>query len=180
MVAIIPQLSCAVSRPRACFLPLKRGAQWRISADNNTTTRVSRGSQSMVVSSDSRVVFAVPVELSHGSVVRQTVRRLLAETEFSEEAVDDVILALGEAFANAVAHGSGSRYEQVGVAVWAQERSVAIELRYPGEPFDARPPGEPDLEQLTGRGRFLMASLMDGVTYDFPPGETIVRLEKQL
>jgi anti-sigma regulatory factor (Ser/Thr protein kinase) len=134
----------------------------------------------MVVSSQSGVVFAVPVEISHGSVVRQTVRRLLSSTPFPEDAIDDVILALGEAFANAVAHGSGSRYEQIGVTVWAQKQSVAIELRYPGEPFDVRPPTAPDLEQLTGRGRFLMTSLMDAVTYSFPPGETIVRLEKEL
>jgi anti-sigma regulatory factor (Ser/Thr protein kinase) len=134
----------------------------------------------MVVSSQSGVVFAVPVDLSHGSVVRHTVRGLLSQTEFPEDALDDVILALGEAFANAVAHGSGSRYEQVGVTVWARQRGVAIELRYPGEPFDVRPPAEPDLEQLTGRGRFLMTSLMDAVTYSFPPGETIVRLEKKI
>src|SRR5262245_22194297 len=133
----------------------------------------------MVVSSQSGVVFAVPVELSYGSVVRQTVRRLLSETQFPEDALDDVILALGEAFANAVAHGSGSRYEQIGVTVWARKEGVAIELRYPGEPFDVRPPAPPDLDQLTGRGRFLMTSLMDAITYSFPPGETIVRLEKE-
>lgn len=134
----------------------------------------------MVVSTQGRVDFAVPVDLSHGSVVRQTVRELLTTTEFCEDAVDDVILAMGEAFANAVAHGSGSRYERVEVSVWTWDRRIAIELRYPGEPFDPRPPAEPDLEQLTGRGRFLMAALMDTVTYDFPPGETIVRLEKSL
>ena len=27
--------------------------------------------------------------------------------------------------------------------------------------------------------RFLMYALMDAVHYDFPPGETVVRLEKQ-
>lgn len=134
----------------------------------------------MAVSTQGRVEFAVPVDLSHGSVVRQTVRQLLAETEFSGDAVDDVILALGEAFANAVAHGSGSRYEQVGISVWAERCQIAIELRYPGESFDPLPPAAPTLEQLTGRGRFLMAALMDTVTYDFPPGETIVRLEKSV
>jgi anti-sigma regulatory factor (Ser/Thr protein kinase) len=133
----------------------------------------------MAVSTQGRVEFAVPVDLSHGSVVRQTIRQLLAATEFSEDAVDDVILAVGEAFANAVAHGSGSRYEQVGVCVWAERWQLAIELRYPGEPFDPQPPAEPDLDQLTGRGRFLMAALMDTVTYDFPPGETIVRMERR-
>ena len=132
----------------------------------------------MVVSSQSRVVFAVPVDLSHGSVVRQTVRRLMEETEFPEDMVDDVILALGEAFANAVVHGSGSRFEQVGFSVWAEKQGLVIELRYPGEPFDTRPPAVPDLEQLTGRGRFLMNSLMNSVTYDFPAGETILRMEK--
>jgi anti-sigma regulatory factor (Ser/Thr protein kinase) len=134
----------------------------------------------MAVSTQSRVKFGVPVELAHGSVLRQKIRGLLSTTEFPEDTVDDVILAVGEAFANAVAHGSGSRYEQVGVSVWARERSIAIELRYPGEPFDAVRPIEPDLEQLTGRGRYLMYALMDTVQYHFPQGETVVRLEKQL
>jgi anti-sigma regulatory factor (Ser/Thr protein kinase) len=132
----------------------------------------------MVVGSQSRVVFAVPVEVSHGSVVRKTVRRLLETTEFSRDTMDDIILAVGEAFGNAVAHGSGSRYEQVGVSVCALPRQVTIELRYPGEPFELTPPVDPGLEQLTGRGRFLMAALMDTVEYEFPEGETIVRLTK--
>jgi anti-sigma regulatory factor (Ser/Thr protein kinase) len=134
----------------------------------------------MVVGTQSRVEFAVPVELGHGSVVRQTIRRVLEPIELPEDLVDDIILAVGEAFANAVAHGSGSRYEQVGLTVWAWPKSVTIELRYPGEPFDASPPGPPDLDQLTGRGRFLMSAVMDAVEYDFPPGETIVRLTKRL
>jgi anti-sigma regulatory factor (Ser/Thr protein kinase) len=134
----------------------------------------------MAVSTQSRVKFGVPVELAHGSIVRRKIRGLLEATEFPEATVADVVLAVGEAFANAVAHGSGSRYEQVGVSVWARQRSISIELRYPGEPFDPVLPIEPDLDQLTGRGRFLMYALMDVVQYHFPPGETIVRLEKQL
>ena len=55
-----------------------------------------------------------------------------------------------------------------------------IATTYPGEPFDPAPPSAPDLDQLTGRGRFLMAALMDTVEYTFPPGETIVRLAKRL
>src|SRR5947209_17859079 len=109
----------------------------------------------MVVGNQRQVEFAVPVDLAHGSVVRQTIRRLLVATEFSEDTVDDIILAVGEAYANAVAHGSGSRYEQVGVSVRAEPRSIAVQLRYPGEPFDPAPPSAPDLDQLTGRGRFL-------------------------
>src|SRR5437667_4589911 len=121
----------------------------------------------MAVSTQSRVRFVVPVELAHGRVIRQRIRELLERTQFPEAVVDDVILAVGEAFANAVVHGSGSRFEQVGVSVLARQRSISIELRYPGEPFDLVPPREPELDQLTGRGRFLMHALMDAVRYDF-------------
>jgi anti-sigma regulatory factor (Ser/Thr protein kinase) len=134
----------------------------------------------MVVSSRSRVVFAVPVDRAQAAVVRQTVRQLLEAAGFPDEAAEDVIVAVGEAYANAVVHGSGSRREQVGVSAWAHRRHVAIELRYPGEPFDTGPPAVPLLDQLTGRGRYLMAALMDSVTYTFPPGETLVRLEKSI
>jgi anti-sigma regulatory factor (Ser/Thr protein kinase) len=134
----------------------------------------------MAVTTQSRTRFAVPVELAHGSVIRQRIRGLLEATQFPAEVVDDVVLAVGEAFANAVVHGSGTQFEQVDVVVWARQRSVSIELRYPGEPFDVAAPPVPELDQLTGRGRFLMRALMDAVQYDFLPGETVVRLEKQL
>jgi anti-sigma regulatory factor (Ser/Thr protein kinase) len=134
----------------------------------------------MVVSSRTRMVFAVPIDRSQCGVVRKTVRELLETAGFLGDVAEDVLLALGEAFANAVAHGSGTRFEQVGISTSAHRRHVAMELRYPGEPFDTRPPAEPSLDQLTGRGRYLMAMLMDSVTYTFPPGETIVRLEKTI
>src|SRR4051794_2388539 len=134
----------------------------------------------MVVSSQTRMAFAVPVDRSQSGVVRQTVRQLLETAGFLGDAAEDVLLALGEAFANAVAHGSRARSGQVGVSITAHRRHVAIVLRYSGEPFDTRSPAEPSVDQLTGRGRFLMAVLMDSVTYTFPPGETIVRLEKTL
>jgi anti-sigma regulatory factor (Ser/Thr protein kinase) len=126
------------------------------------------------------MVFAVPVDRSQSGIVRQTVRQLLETAGFLGDAAEDVLLALGEAFANAVAHGRRTRFGQVGISITAHRRHVAIVLRYPGEPFDTRPPVEPSVQQLTGRGRYLMAVLMDSVTYTFPPGETIVRLEKTL
>jgi anti-sigma regulatory factor (Ser/Thr protein kinase) len=131
-------------------------------------------------------MFAVPVDGSQSGIVRQTVRQLLTATELPEDVAEDVILALGEAFSNAVVHGGGTRWEQVAICAWASPRSpdtrghVGIEMRYPGAPFDTRPPAMPMPEQLTGRGRYLMTLLMDSVTYLFPPGETIVRLEKRL
>jgi anti-sigma regulatory factor (Ser/Thr protein kinase) len=125
-------------------------------------------------------MFAVPVDHAHGSAVRQRVRQLLEAAGFPREHAQDVLLALGEAFSNAVMHGTGSRREQVGVFARAHQRHVVIELRYPGEPFDTRPPTVPSMEQLTGRGRFLMTAVLDAVTYSFPAGETVVRLEKNV
>jgi anti-sigma regulatory factor (Ser/Thr protein kinase) len=108
------------------------------------------------------------------------VRQLLTVVGFDGDVAEDVVLALGEAFANAVVHGTGSYGEHVGILVSAHRRHVAVQLRYPGEPFDTRPPAEPLPEQFTGRGRYLMTELMDSVTYTFLPGETIVRLEKTI
>jgi anti-sigma regulatory factor (Ser/Thr protein kinase) len=134
----------------------------------------------MVVSSQIRMTFAVPIDRSQSAIVRQRVRQLLAVVGFDDDVAEDVVLALGEAFANVVAHGTGACSEHVGVSVSAHRRHVSVQLRYPGEPFDTRPPAEPLPEQFTGRGRYLMTALMDTVTYAFLPGETIVRLEKTI
>ena len=137
----------------------------------------------MVMSNESRVHFAVPVERSYASVVRQEVRQMLEVIGIDADAIEDLMVALGEAFSNAVIHGTGTRSDEVLVSGAASAHHtgagyhVALELCYPGEPFDTTPPDEPTVDQLTGRGRYLMEMLMDAVAYTFPQGETIVRLE---
>src|SRR5205823_2667465 len=69
---------------RARFLPRKRDERCRGTADNNSGIPGKRN-HGMAVSTQSRVRFVVPVELAHGSVIRQRIRGLMATTEFSEE-----------------------------------------------------------------------------------------------
>jgi anti-sigma regulatory factor (Ser/Thr protein kinase) len=158
--------------------------------DETTEARINRcptarglRDQWMVTSSKNRTLFAVPVDRSYAAVVRQEVRLLVEGAGIAADATEDLMVALGEAFSNAVIHGTGTRSDWVVVSGRVSTLfagagcQVALELRYPGDLFDTTPPDEPSVDELSGRGRFLMETLMDSVTYTFPPGETVVRLE---
>jgi anti-anti-sigma factor len=112
--------------------------------------------------------------------VRERVCTLLAPLEFSEAALFDIKVALGEALANAVRHGSpdaANAVVQVGVTAFADR--VMIEVTDSGAGFDGTPKPSDDLYAPGGRGIMFMRALMDRVEFDNPAtGGTTVRLFK--
>ena len=105
---------------------------------------------------------------------------LIAPLGFPETALFDVKVALGEALANAVRHGSGGRGAgTVGVAIEAYEDRVVVEVSDQGCGFDGVPAASDDLYAPGGRGIMFMRALMDRVEFETPEsGGTVVRLVK--
>lgn len=82
----------------------------------------------------------------------------------------DVRLAFEEALVNAVKHGNKADPDKtVYIAIEASDEAITIEVKDEGTGFDyerlAIPTEEANLEKLSGRGVFLIKSLMDSVTY---------------
>lgn len=118
------------------------------------------------------------------ATVRAKVCEALERVELSEAARFDVKVAVGEAVANAVRHGSpGGEDDEVRIDVSGYDDRVVIEVRDRGLGFDGgdAPTGD-DLFASGGRGLIFMRALMDEVDFDVDAegGGAVVRLVKRL
>jgi len=114
--------------------------------------------------------------------IRAQVCDLLEDVDMSDGAMFDVRVAVGEALANAIRHGSpGGGADIVQVTVTAFADRVVIDVTDSGSGFDGRPGGTDDLYAASGRGVMFMRALMDSVQFSpAPGGGTSVTLEKHL
>jgi stage II sporulation protein AA (anti-sigma F factor antagonist) len=116
--------------------------------------------------------------------VRSQVAEVLEPVELTEAARFDIKVAVGEAVANAVRHGSpGGERDEVRIDVSAFDDRVVIEVRDRGHGFDdGDTPSGDDLFASSGRGLVFMRALMDDVDFesDADGGGAVVRLVKRL
>jgi len=115
------------------------------------------------------------------SLVREKIKNICERCELDERQIFDLQVAVGEATANAIEHGSpfGSN-NFVEVKVSCIERALTITVRDQGK-FKRRMP-DPGIEQTNFRGRGipLMLALMDRVTIDEAKDGTCVVLMKKI
>lgn len=132
--------------------------------------------------------FVVPAQIAAVSGVRERMADAARSIGFSDEAVEGIRLAVGEAFVNAVKHGSrppdyageDDPGAPIDVRVFQDGDTLVIEIQDQGSGF------QPDDVVLTqpgelkscGRGLIFMRMFMDEVTFEFGKGGTLVRLKK--
>jgi anti-anti-sigma factor len=116
------------------------------------------------------------------SRVRSEVCDLVAPTGLGDSALFDLKVAVGEALANAVRHGSPSgASDEVDVTVAAYDDRVVVSVRDKGAGFDGAPAAGDDVYASGGRGIMFMRALMDRVEFSVSDtGGTEVRLTKRL
>lgn len=122
----------------------------------------------------------MPASVEELGAMRERVCELVKPLGFTESAVFDIRVALGEALANAVRHGSpeGGRAE-IKVRVIAYADRVVIEIVDYGAGFDGIPAQSRDVYAPGGRGITFMRALTDRVEFEKPEGGgTLVRLVK--
>ncbi len=112
--------------------------------------------------------------------MREEVCQLIKPLGFAESAVFDIRVALGEALANAVRHGSPADGQaNVHVRVIAYDDRVVLEIIDFGAGFDGTPTQSSDVYAPGGRGVTFMRALTDRVDFEKPEGGgTLVRLVK--
>lgn len=111
---------------------------------------------------------------------REQVCSIIKPLHFAESTMFDIKVALGEALANAVRHGSPAGSDgEILVRVIAGDDRVAIEVEDQGPGFDGIHSGSEDIYAPGGRGVLFMRALMDRVEFEpLDGGGTRVRLVK--
>lgn len=124
--------------------------------------------------------FEMPSEVDQLSEVRERVCETLLPLGFPDSALFDIKVALGEALANAVRHGSPKSGEgTVSISVTAYEDRIVLQIADAGAGFDGQHMQCDDIYAPGGRGIMFMRALMDRVEFECPStGGTTVRLVK--
>ena len=122
----------------------------------------------------------MPARTDALSDVRETVCRVVGQLDMADSSLFDIKVALGEALANAVRHGSPAGAENtVTIDVEGYKDRVVLRVSDMGVGFDGIHDGEKDVYAAGGRGVLFMRALMDRVEFErAPSGGTVVTLVK--
>lgn len=125
--------------------------------------------------------FVVPARLENSAYIRRKVSILAHTMPFTEQQVEDINLAVGEAASNAIRHGSPDG-EKCRVTVLCEKHDdrFAITIKDQGHGFDpeSRICHNPYEPVEGGRGLFFMRMLMDEVAFCFDRGTTVMMMKK--
>lgn len=123
---------------------------------------------------------AMPADVKALAGVREQVHDMVGKLDLSESARFDIKVAVGEALANAIRHGSPNDEETViRVVVTAYPDRVMLQVTDAGSGFDGDHVCSDDLYAVGGRGVMFMRALMDQVCFSpLEGGGTEVTLVK--
>lgn len=122
-----------------------------------------------------------PPRRASAAPMRAALRAYLADQAVDVTVASQVVLAADEAFINAITH-SGSR-DVIRVVACVAEGEASVEVRDGGHGFAYRRSGThsvPDALRPSGRGVFLIESMMDDVSVKSGRGGTTVRMVRHL
>ncbi|MDW8137435.1 MAG: ATP-binding protein [Bacteroidota bacterium] len=132
-----------------------------------------------------RSELTVPSRTEALARVREFVRAQALRSGFSEDQVDQIVIAVDEACTNIIKHAyGGDASQRIRIRVEAHSDRLEIVLLDRGKMFDEAAYQEPDLAALIrtghrgGLGLMLMRRLMDAVRYEHRNGTNMVRLIK--
>jgi serine/threonine-protein kinase RsbW len=151
---------------------------------NKTIENIAVESASSVVEPERRYgeSFMVKALPENAALIRCEVARLACCIPFTEQDIEDITLAVGEAASNAISHGSPMGCSQE-VAIKCEQYGdrFVVCIQDHGHGFDPASSTctSPCLPVEGGRGLFFMKLLMDEVDFSFDHGTT-VRLVKKL
>lgn len=125
---------------------------------------------------------SLPASAATLAEVRASVCDVLTPLRIPEATMFDIRVAVGEALANAIRHGSpGGVRDQIRVEIAAFSDRVSITVTDSGSGFDGATNRSDDLYASSGRGVIFMRALMDSVDFEScSDGGTAVTLVKHV
>jgi anti-sigma regulatory factor (Ser/Thr protein kinase) len=121
----------------------------------------------------------VPMDICSLADLRWRTWAYLAAAGVAPGMLDDILIALHEAVANALQHSGAS--EAIAVRVKATSASVLVEVADQGRGIDTAvsiPPKPPSLTAEKGRGLFMIWSLMSSVRFSHSSGTHLVMVKE--
>lgn len=114
---------------------------------------------------------SVPSDFEHLNRIESLIDRTCAEAGIDEDSYGNVLIAVTEAFNNAVVHGNGNDVSKlVNVEVGHSSADLCFVVSDQGPGFDhenvADPTAPENIEKENGRGIYLMRHLADEVGFD--------------
>ncbi len=114
----------------------------------------------------------------HGADLRSRMRQIIRQYTDSADAVHELELALGEAFANAVEYEAYAPGKRLALELAVDRTRATLELRYPGNPFTLADGRLPASDSIHGRGIVIMKECTDHLAFKFKKGVILVQMIK--
>lgn len=126
----------------------------------------------------------IPSSLEHIEAVEEMAERAANKMHFSEEEKDSLAIAVTEAVNNAILHGNKQDKNKVVSIKFSFEKNRLIcKIKDQGKGFKPESVDDPlapeNLLKESGRGIFILSSLMDDVRFDFTENGTEITLVKE-
>ena len=131
------------------------------------------------------ISITIPSELKELKHIEKLSVKVAKKTHLDEDQRDNLSIAVTEVVGNAIVHGNKKNPEKtVTVTFDYNVRRITVTVQDQGDGFDpdalADPLDPKNLLKESGRGIFIMRSLMDDVSFSFSPEGTKVQFTMKL
>jgi len=125
----------------------------------------------------------IPSALKELIKVERFTERITQKAGLSNSAKDDVAIAVTEAVNNAIIHGNKcNKDKKVYIDFTTNDSEVVVSVRDEGSGFDLTALNNPttpeNIMKESGRGIFILTSIMDSVQFSFTPSTVITMIKK--
>ncbi|MHB9037518.1 MAG: ATP-binding protein [Armatimonadota bacterium] len=128
------------------------------------------------------VEFEVPSQPQMLSYIRSRAGDFACSMPFTDDDIEDIKLAIGEAATNAMRHGRSHEWRKVRIRLERGDGSMKMCVTDRGCGFDPDSVCCPNIDEMSegGRGIMFMNALMDDVKFTFEEPGTCVEMTKRL
>jgi serine/threonine-protein kinase RsbW len=123
----------------------------------------------------------IPSKLEKLIEVEKVAERISAVSGLSKDQSNNIAIAITEAVGNAIVHGNQKDpQKKVTIHFQVKNREMTVEVKDEGKGFNPDKLSDPlkpeNIMKESGRGIFILKSLMDRVSFRFSPSGTTIRM----
>lgn len=125
--------------------------------------------------------FAIPSKLDKLIEVEKIAEKISGASGLSKDQCNNIAIAITEAAGNAIVHGNQKDpRKKVIIHFQVTEKQIVAEVKDEGKGFNPDKVSNPlkpeNIMKESGRGIFILKSLMDSVSFHFSPKGTTIRM----